>query len=96
MEARVKRVLKRVFRVVMVIDGRVVRLLGGHRKFRPKTVDLEKFSVVEGLDMIRHVDAESYVKFRHISSLPFLARGYTFMRKKIFVLVYRLGKWVLK
>lgn len=95
MKTKIRIFLKRALRVFMAFDRRIVRLLGGRRKFRPSSVDLKNLNSMNGLEVVCVIDRESYKKFQRSSRLSFFARAYISIRNRGFTLAYRLGKRAL-
>lgn len=96
MKVKLKLFLKRTLRICMTLDRHIIRLLGGQKHFKPLALNMEHARKEDYLKTVSVSDTNSFRKFEQVSKPPFLARGYLFVRNKLFTLAYRTGKKVVR
>lgn len=95
MKTKLKLVFRKLLKALLATDRRFIRLLGGQKQFNPQPVD-HKLTTDQAVEYISEMDRKSFEKFKLFSRPPILARGYIFIRNKLFILAYRAGKRLVR
>jgi hypothetical protein len=96
MKAYIKKALKRTLNLLIKIDRKITVFLGGQKNFRPQLVDKNDLDDANQLEALLQIDRRSFSKYERISKPPLPSRIYGRIRNKAFILLYRLGKKVLR